>query len=208
MSVKIIKLMEDMAGEKAPGPAPTFSPLHVIHALDLIAEKPTGRGKLAEKLGIGPGAARTIVNRLKRSGLIETSKTGCRLTSKGLRVYNEIRKIFGGKAKIDGNKLINAEYNFAILVKNRGHKIRSGIEQRDAAVKIGAKGAAVIVVKNGRFVIPSASEDAAKDYPSLIEQLVKLFNPEENDVIVIGGADTLEMAEYGSLAAAWTLADD
>ncbi|MBC7130245.1 DUF4443 domain-containing protein [Candidatus Bathyarchaeota archaeon] len=205
MSVKIRKILENIAGERAPGPAPTFSVFHVIRALELIAEKPIGRGKLAEKLGIGPGAIRTIVNRLKSTGLISTSKSGCSLTSKGLKLYKEIRKIFGGKSKIDDGKLIQAKYNFAILAKKCGHKVKSGMEQRDAAIKVGAKGAAVIVVKDGRFIIPSASEDASKDYPTLVKNLVELFKPEENDVIIIGGADSQEMAEYGAMAAAWTL---
>ena len=38
--------------------------------------------------------------------------------------------------------------------------------------------------------------------------MVRLLQPEENDVIVIGSADSLVKAEYGALAAAWTLIDD
>ncbi len=207
MSTKIKKFLEKIARETAPGPTPTFSVLHILRTIELIAEKPTGRSKLAEKLKVGQGAVRTIINRLKHAGLISTSKDGCKLTSKGMKIWEEYRKIFSEKVEIERNKLIPANYNFAVLAKNCGHKIKSGIEQRDAAVKAGANGAAVIVYKNGRFSIPSVSDDTSRDFPDLTEQLIKL-QPKENDVIIVGGADTIHMAEYGTIAATWTLIND
>ncbi|MCS7114605.1 MAG: DUF4443 domain-containing protein [Nitrososphaerota archaeon] len=208
MPFSIKKFLEKVAGERAPGPAPTFSVLHIMRTLELVAEKPIGRGKLAEELKIGEGAVRTIINRLKSNRLLSTSKTGCILTDKGLKLYEEYRKTFGGKVEIVKDKLIPANYNFALLVKNCGHKIKSGMEQRDAAVKIGAEGAAAMVFKNGRLVIPSASNNAERDFPLLTEQLIRLLKPEENDAIIIGGAESLDLARYGAMAAAWTLLDD
>lgn len=206
MPGKIKSFLEEIAGEKAPGPTPTFSVLHILRTLELVAEKPIGRGKLAEELKVGPGAVRTIITRLKSARLISTSRMGCKLTSKGEKILEEYRKNFE-KVEIKQNKLINANYNFAILAKNCGEKIKSGIEQRDAAVKVGAKGAAVIIFKDGRFIIPSVSSDAAKDFPDLVEQLIKLLKPKENDVVIIGGGDTSNAAEYGAMAAMWTILD-
>jgi predicted transcriptional regulator len=208
MPIKIKKFLEEVAGEKAPGPTPTFSVLHITRAIELVAERPIGRGKLAEKLKVGQGAVRTIIHRLKRAGLLSTSKMGCMLTDKGLKLYEEWRKIFGGKVEIRGNELLPVNCNFAMLAKNCGQKIKSGMEQRDAAVKMGAKGAVVMVFKNGRFTIPSASDDASRDFPNLTKQLAKVLKPEENDVVIIGGADSLDVAEYGAMAAAWTLLED
>jgi hypothetical protein len=82
------------------------------------------------------------------------------------------------------------------------------LEQRDAAVKAGAKGATTIIFKSGRLVIPSVSDDLSRDYPKTVERLVSLLQPEENDVIVVAGADSLELAEYGAAAAIWTFFDD
>ncbi|MEM2937586.1 MAG: DUF4443 domain-containing protein [Candidatus Bathyarchaeia archaeon] len=208
MPIKIKKFLEEIAGEKAPGPNPTFSVLHITRTIELVAERPIGRGKIAEKLKVGQGAVRTIIQRLKRAGLLSTSKMGCMLTDKGLKLYEEWRKIFGGKVEIEGNELMPVNYNFAMLAKNCGRKIKSGMEQRDAAVKMGAKGAVVMVFKNGRLTIPSASDDASRDFPNFTKQLIKVLEPEENDVVVIAGADSLDVAEYGAMAAAWTLLDD
>jgi len=208
MSRKIKKCLEEIAGERAPGPAPTFSVFHVLRVIEIVAENPVGRGKLAEKLKVGEGAVRTIVNRLKKAGLLLTSKAGCKLTVKGLRLWREYKKIFEKKVEIKEAKLMSTPYNFAILAKNCGDKVKSGMEQRDAAVRVGAKGATTIVFKGGRLIVPSVSDNFSRDYPSTAEKLTALLKPEENDVIVIVGADTLYMAEYGAVAAAWTLLND
>jgi len=63
MNVK--EILNSLIKEKAPGPALTFTLLHLIKALELMAEGPIGRGKLAKSLGIGEGTVRTIIKRLK-----------------------------------------------------------------------------------------------------------------------------------------------
>jgi len=202
------QILEKITGEKAPGPSPTFSVFHMLRAIELIAKKAIGRSKLAEELGVGEGAMRTMINRLKDAGLITTSKLGCSLTSKGLKLWNEYKTVFGRKVGIGKSELTLADYNFAILVKNRGHKVKSGMEQRDAAIMVGAKGATTIMFRAERLIIPSVSDNIAKDFPKAANQMVRLLQPEENDVIVVGGADSLIKAEYGALAAAWTLVND
>jgi len=202
------RILEKITGEKVPGPSPTFSVFHMLRAIELIANKAIGRSKLAEELGVGEGAMRTMINRLKDAGLITTSKLGCILTSKGLKLWNEYKTVFRRKVGIGKTELTLADYNFAILVKNRGHKVKSGMKQRDAAIMVGAKGATTIMFKGERLIIPSVSDNMAKDFPETANRMVRLLQPEENDVIVVGSADNLVKAEYGALAAAWTLAND
>lgn len=208
MPYKIKKLLEKISREKAPGPAPTFSVLHVLKTLELAAEKSIGRTKLAEELKIGQGATRTIINRLKAAGLISTSKMGCTLTEKGRRIWEEYKKTFWKKMEIGNCGLVDAKYSFAVLAKDCGHKIKSGIEQRDAAIKVGAKGVVTIIYKSGRLTIPSVNMDFAGDFPKTAEHILKVLQPQENDVIIISGADSIDLAEYGATAAAWTLFDD
>jgi predicted transcriptional regulator len=201
-------LLEKITGEKAPGPSPSFSVLHILHAIELISEETIGRSKLAENLKVGEGTVRTIISRLKDANLIATSKAGCTLTSKGLRLWREYKSVFKKKIEIGKNELTIADSNFAILIKDCGHKVKSGVEQRDAAVMAGAKGATTIMFKEGRLKIPSVSDDVAKDFPNAANQIVRLLEPEENDVIIIGSADSLGKAEYGTLAAAWAVLND
>ncbi len=205
MSHAFKQLLEKIIREKAPGPSPTFSVFHVLRAIELIAEKPTGRSKLAENLNVGEGAVRTIIGRLKNAGLIKTSKAGCALTDKGLMLFKEYQSIFKKKVKIGKNELTLADYNFAVLIKNHGDKVKSGMEQRDAAIIAGAKGATTILFREGRLIIPSVSNNVAEDFPKAASQIVMLMRPEENDVIIISSADCLGKAEYGAVAAAWAL---
>jgi len=202
------QLLEKITSEKAPGPSPTFSLFHIIRAIELISYKKIGRSKLAENLKVGEGAVRSIIDRLKDAELIVTSKAGCTLTNRGLRLWKEYKSIFRKKIEIGKNELTLSDYNFAILIKNRGHKVKSGVEQRDAAVMAGAKGATTIIFKEGRLIVPSVSSDVAEDFPKAANQIIKLLEPEENDVIIIGSADSLGKAEYGTLAVAWTLLND
>ncbi len=201
------QILEKIASKKAPGPSPTFSTYHLIRVIELISEKPIGRSKLAENLNVGEGAARTIIERLRKSGLITTPKAGCTLTNKGLKLWKEYESIVK-KVAIGKNELTLANHNYAILIKNHGHKIKSGMEQRDAAVRTGAKGAITMLFKGGHLTIPSASNNLAKDFPEAANQIFRLLKLEENDVVIIGSADSLTDAEYGTLAAAWTLLDN
>jgi predicted transcriptional regulator len=205
MSYAFKQILEKIAGERAPGPSPTFSVFHILNAIEIMAKQPIGRGMLAENLKVGEGAVRTIINRLQRAGLITVSKAGCVLTKRGLSLWKEYKTIFKEKVEIGKNELTLAEYNFAILVKNHAHKVKSGMEQRDAAVMVGAKSATTLLLKGQRLIIPSVSNDVAEDFPKAANQILRLLKPEENDVIIIVSANTPEKAYYGALAAAWAL---
>ena len=206
MNVK--EILNSLIKEKAPGPALTFTLLHLIKALELMAEGPIGRGKLAKNLGIGEGTVRTIIKRLKDSNIIEISREGCHLTSFGRKLWEKFKKKIPKKVFLEKNEFSLAQYSVAVLVKGCGSKVRTGMKQRDAAIMVGADGATTMVVKDKKLIIPGVSDNIAKDYPVAYKQIVKLLNPEQNDVVIVGTAKTREKAEYGALAAALTLLED
>ncbi len=206
MNVK--EILNSLIKEKAPGPALTFTLLHLIKALELMAEGPIGRGKLAKNLGIGEGTVRTIIKRLKDSNIIEISREGCHLTSFGRKLWEKFKKKIPKKVFLEKNEFSLAQYSVAVLVKGCGSKVRTGMKQRDAAIMVGADGATTLVVKDKKLIIPGVSDNIAKDYPVAYKQIVKLLNPEQNDVVIVGTAKTREKAEYGALAAALTLLED
>jgi predicted transcriptional regulator len=207
MSSTLKKFIESLVRGKAPGPSTTFSMFHIFLALELVAEKPIGRNKLAEKLGVGEGAIRTIVGRLKDSELISISKAGCSLTAKGLKVWKEFEDVFPKRLAVGKTDLTTAKYNFGFLVRNSGGKVKSGIEQRDAAIMGGARRAIVIVSKGGHLIIESISDDIVKEFPKASSQILRDFEPKDNDVIVIAGADDPLRAKRGAFAASWILID-
>ena len=205
MAITLKKQIQEIAGKKSPGPSTTFSVFHVFYALELLAQKPLGRNKLAKRLSVGDGAVRTIISRLKDAGLIDTAKEGCSLTEKGCEVWSQFERIFPKRIEIPKNELMASEFNFAFLVKNSGQKVKSGIDQRDAAIIAGAKKALVIVFKDGHLRIESISNVVEHDYPNAANQILKEFAPEDNDAIIIVGADSALRAKRGAFAASWSL---
>lgn len=202
----IKEVLKQLSTQKAPGPYPSFTVFDLITVIEAIAKKgPIGRGKMADDLEMGGGVIRTLINRLKDAEMIDTSKLGCSLTEKGLELWNEIQLVIPQKVRLTNNDLTFSEYNVAVLVKGRGDKVKHGLEQRDAAVAVGAKGATTLVYRGNKIVAPMISEDLVKDYPIAFNQITQLMKAEEKDVIVISSAENLKNAEYGALAASWTL---
>jgi predicted transcriptional regulator len=181
----------------------------VIKGLELVAKTgEVGRGKLAEELKIGEGATRTLIERLKTAHLISVSKKGCALTEKGKKIWKEFKSFFPKKTNLERNELTLADCNVAVQVRGGGGRIRIGIEQRDAAVIAGAKGATTVVLRGKKLVMPNISEDISHDFPIAFRQITALFKLRENDAVVIGSADNWSRSEYGALAAAWTLIEN
>ena len=199
------RLIETLASPKGPGPSTTFSMFHIFYALELMAEKPIGRNKLAEKLNVGEGAIRTIISRLKDSKLIVTSKEGCLLTDKGLSVWKNFEAAFPKRVEFPKTPLTTSEYSYAFLVKNRGDRVKSGIDQRDAAIMGGARRALVIVFKNNHLTIESISTSLENDFPEAANVILKDLEPADNDVVIIAGADSPLKAKRGAFAASWVL---
>ena len=205
MAESLKKFITEVAGKKAPGPSTTFTVFHVFYALELLSQKPLGRNTLAKKLCVGDGAVRTIISRLKSAGLIESSKEGCTLTKKGVETWEQFEQFFPKRVEIPKTELSQSEFNFAFLVKDSGNKVKSGIDQRDAAIIAGARKALVTVFKDGHLHIQSVSDSIEKDYPKAATQILEQLAPQDNDVVIIAGADSALRAKRGAFAAAWTL---
>jgi predicted transcriptional regulator len=205
MATSLKKFIQEIAGKKAPGPSTSFTVFHIFYALELLSQEPFGRNKLAKKLDVGDGAVRTIINRLKDADLIEISKEGCTLTKKGVETWNQFEHFFPKRIEIPKSELSPSDFNFAFLVKNSGNKVKSGIDQRDAAIIAGARKALVTVFKDGHLRIESVSNCIEKDYPKAATQILKELTPEDNDVIIIAGADSALRAKRGAFAASWSL---
>ncbi len=204
MSVKSV--LERIVPQKTIGPSPAFTVFDVVKMLETIAESGSiGRGSLSRKLEIGEGTTRTLISRLKKAQLMTISRKGCVLTEKGTQVWTQIKALIPVTLRIGDNELTFASHNIAILVKSRATEVNKGLEQRDAAVRIGASGANTLVFKDSKLVLPTLSDDAAKDYPKAFNQIMQLLKPAENDVVIVSCGTSLKAAEYGALAASWTL---
>jgi DNA-binding MarR family transcriptional regulator len=181
------------------GPLPRFAEVHVREALELIAKHGRiGRKDLANELRIGEGSMRTVLNQLKKRGLITSSRGGHTLTTKGRHTLGKPLEF----VKVDAGDLTVGGADVATVVRGAVAKVKRGIEQRDEAIKAGAAGATVLVFKNGKLQFPDRFIEVGE---KVSETIIKTLKPQEGDAIVIGTADDVVSAEAGARAAARTL---
>lgn len=206
LSTVIKEFIDGLLQSDAPGPAISFSVFDLVKAIELISKRgPIGRGKLSEEIGLGAGAVRTLIKRLMNSDLITTSGHGCALTDKGKDLWEKISLIMPKKVILEKNELVSSRVNVAVIVKEGVERVINGIFQRDAAVRAGAEGATTIIYKDGKMAIPMVSSDLSDNFPELHRQLIQALKPKDGDIIIIGSGKDRKSAEYGALAAVWTI---
>jgi hypothetical protein len=203
--MRSLHVLKRLAEQKAAGPTPSFTELHLAKAIEMIGQEAIGRVALSNGLGLGEGATRTLIDRLIGARLVKVSKRGCELREGGSSILEDLNSRLGPMAKVPRSAITVGPNDFAVLVRKAARKVGSGIEQRDAAVRAGANGAVTLVFKNDRLLMPPLDRSGIGRSGDLLAKIVDNFRPEENDVIVIAGADNERLAEDGARAAAWTL---
>ncbi len=184
------------------GPNPKFSLYHVWKTYSVINNKgPIGRKTLAQVLGIGEGSTRTILDKMIREGSVENTKLGAVLTERGVKNFRS-SGISVTPVRINGLTISNQDC--AVHVKGMADRIGTGYEQRDEAVRMGAIGATTLVVNRGKLLFPG---DFHEPDQALLAPIRSAFTLEENDVVIIGTANTYEVAEKGAVTAALSLSD-
>jgi hypothetical protein len=141
---------------------------------------------------LGEGTIKTLVKHMKMHGLIETSNGGTRLTAKGRGICSEILVSMPAEMSLPECSIALGKFNYAIMLKELGYAIRSGIEQRDAAISQGATGATTIVFRDNKFLMPGTNHDSLRKDRHIRSLLFEGMKPEEGDVIIVGSADSNE----------------
>lgn len=194
--------------DKPPGPQSFFSDYHFELVLRYISENaPIGRNKLASDLGLGTGSIRSIMKALKKHQLIDSDQKGHSLTELGKKTVKKFKEIIPKlSVRIElPEKISISKHNQIILVKNSASKIKLGMDQTIAALKIDAKGALTIIIKDNKLQIPGLYEDLSETFPNFVKDINKNYSIEENDVLVIGSGENIAQAIKGAWAAVYTL---
>ncbi len=180
-----------------PGPLPRFSPLHLWMALELIGRHGrVGRKQLARMMKIGEGSVRTILERMSKLGLVRSLRGGSSLTEKGRRVLGSLPRVI----EADLRYLSLAKKSAVTVVPGGAPRVSSGIEQRDAAVRAGGRGATVLIFRNGRLRFPDGLEVERE-----ADKILSLASPSEDDAVLIGFGDDGVSARLAAMAAAVSL---
>ena len=164
-----------------------------------------GRGRLGSLVGLGQGEVRTLIKRLKENDLITIQPDGCRLSRKGEREFQKLKEKIPWSSRVEARSLGIGDDCAAVLVRGAADSVRKGIEQRDAAVRVGAIGAFTAIFAKNHFTIPGEGTDSEKDGPRSLWSAARSAGPRDGDVLTVVGAESYDVAELGALAAALTL---
>jgi predicted transcriptional regulator len=200
-----IMALEKVTSRYAPSRVLSFDVVHVFAALQMIGKNnnTTSRNALCEGLVLGEGTVKTLVKHLKMQGLIETSNRGTKLTAKGKSICEGLLSVIPSEMSLPKCSVALSRFNYAVLIREFGFAVGLGIEQRDAAIKMGATGATTLLFKDNKFVMPANSDDSLKREREVRRMIVEQLNPREGDVIIIGSADNNgKTAELGAKNAA------
>lgn len=189
------------------GAPPKFKEAHINWVFWKIASKePMGRKEIVRETELGEGSIRTILDKLDEYGLVKSAKIGRSLTADGKKVRDSLRKIIEVH-KLGVLKMAKGSKNVAVVVKGSSDKIKTGMEQRDAAIKIGRGGATTLLCKKGKLIMPGFGEEIVLDkkYPEDSDAILKITKAQDGDVVVIGSEDSNQKAEEAAWIAASTL---
>lgn len=214
---------------QSPTIKPSFEKVHVILALFIFEENKDGIGRyrLQKELVIGSGTARSLIKKLNKTiNFItvltdENKRKGHILTREGLNFLKKIKQkiplIEAGDPSELKDIIIKPEGHnpYFCLVRESSDKISKGIEQRDAAIKIGGVGATCLLYDGNNLIFPSQTlsendKDQTKVENNTFKYIDTLFNKkksqlEENDVVIIGLGENPEKARLATLNAALTI---
>lgn len=200
---QVVKLLSKVAERHAPSRMLSFDLVHVFKTMQMMEEnKRISRSLMMQELSLGEGSVKTIVKHMKISGLVENSNAGMWLTNKGKSIYTKLHILIPKEMDIPKCSVALGKFNHAVLLKDMAYNIRSGIEQRDVAIKAGAVGATTLVFRNERLVLPGTGEDLMRNDQKIHSLIIEKMTPEENDVVIIGSSQSKKIAEMAAKSAA------
>ena len=133
-----VKALAKIASRYAPSRILSFDSVHVFKVLQLIESKGhVSRNILCKELSLGEGSVKTLVKHLKAQGIIESTKAGTTITPIGKRISEQFFSAIPAETILSKCSVALGKFNYAVLLKQYGFALKSGIEQRDARYKNG-----------------------------------------------------------------------
>lgn len=165
------------------GAYPEFTLEDAVAVLFML-QNPTGRKAVSEALDLGEGSVRTLLRKLLWQGLIRSTQRGHSLNGRGMELLKGISRHFSEVRRVGG---IEGHPAFALTVREPG-KFKS-IELRDEAIRFFAKGAMILVVRNGEPIFPEDGRPLSETMPELAEKVKEAFRLEDGDLVVVTWAE-------------------
>ncbi|MBV9179487.1 MAG: hypothetical protein JO297_20860 [Nitrososphaeraceae archaeon] len=204
-----VKALTKIASRYAPSRMLSFELVHIFKVFQLLDKNEhVSRTLLCQELALGEGSVRTLLKHLKMQNLVKSTNGGTRLTEKGKALSSELLHSMPSETIISKCSIALGKFNYVVLLRNYAFAIKSGLEQRDAAIKMGALGATTMIYKDNKITMPGAYGNNNNNFlqeeePHVTNLLIEKLKPEENDVIIIGSDnESLRIAEFAAKNAA------
>ncbi|MFX1520606.1 MAG: DUF4443 domain-containing protein [Promethearchaeota archaeon] len=190
-------------------PSPSFGKAHIlIVLLHIASNEPIGRYRLSKELEISDSSIRTIIKYLKELKLIKAiPKQGHVLNNEGRKLVKEIKKkLIEIRTDLNLKELTIGKFDVICQLRNAASKVKSGVKQRDEAIKVGANGATTIIFeKKQLFIPPKPIRDLRETNEEIYDMLTSHLNLHEGDVLIVGTASNRAKAMEATIASALTL---
>ena len=209
-----VKALAQIASRYAPSRMLSFELVHIFKVFQLLNKnKHVSRALLCQELLLGEGSVRTLIKHLRMQDLIQSTNQGTILTEKGKTFSTSLVQSIPTESEMPQCSIALGKFNYAVLLKQAGFAIKSGLEQRDASIKVGALGATTLLYKDYKFIMPGIISclldrnddfmEKEEGYSNIAKFLINRLQPKDDDVIIIGSDDNdLLTAEFGAKNAA------
>ncbi len=206
-----VSMLTQIASRYAPSRTLSFELVHVFKVFQLFSKNNhISRALLCQELSLGEGSIKTLVKHLRMQGLIHSNNRGTILTEKGKTLSAALVQSIPAETDMPQCSIALGKFNYAVLLKQSSFDIKSGIEQRDAAIKIGALGATTLLYNDDKIIMAGTFSSFTPIYDSMQKDesnvtmfLISQLRPKDNDVIIIGSDnEELRRAEFGAKNAA------
>lgn len=161
------------------GAYPEFTLEDVVATLFMLKE-PKGRKQISEELGLGEGSVRTLLKKLSSFGLIESKQRGHYLSRNGKTELEKIKNLFSEPREVSK---IEDMSTYALAVHDPPEF--KSIELRDEAIRFFARGAMILIMKDGEIVFPEDGRALRETLPELVHDLRSKVDAVEGDLIAV-----------------------
>lgn len=164
----------------------------IIRTFLTVGESPQKLSRIAlcERLELGEGSMRSVLNTLKERRLISATQRGHALTAEGETLFRKMTKQFSVPTPIRFSQYPEL-IGIATVLWKQGHA-HVGTHERDIAVREGAEGA-MLLAHTGKLTVPGFR------YGRSFSEIESQLEVTEGDLVVIAFAKQRRIAENAVL---------
>jgi DNA-binding MarR family transcriptional regulator len=173
------------------GIKPSFWECHVFKTLTYLLETGVaGRPSIIKVLGIGEASMKTLLRRLKESGLVITRRPGgTSLTDSGRTVAEALKQRLQIITSLDPEGLCDDCTAAAVVIKGGEESVRAyggSVKVRDLIIREGGLGALILFFRGKELMLPTSEGLVRFRGYRLRDEVLERSSLNEGDAVLVG----------------------